>query len=107
MDKFRKKLHHELESVPVIDPHCHLRPHKPEADNLADILLYHHMWIELVSAGMPLKAVTKAGMPHECQAPEIPPLERVKTALPYLKHIRSTTLGVLIRRILNDLYGVS
>jgi len=38
-----------LDQAKVIDPHCHLRLGKPSADNLADILLYHHVWIELIS----------------------------------------------------------
>lgn len=55
---------------------------------------------------MPCKAVSKAGLPHECEDPGILPLERVKTALPYFKHIRGSTLGLFIRWILKDLYGV-
>ena len=102
----REMLHRALATVPVIDPHCHLRLNKPAADNLADILLYHHIWSELVSSGMPAQAVTHAGLPHELADPEMPPWERVRRALPYLRNIRNTTLGLLLRWLLYDLYGV-
>jgi len=95
-----------IDEVTVIDPHCHLRLAKPAADNLADIVLYHHVWIELVSSGMDEREVSKAGLPHECADPGIPPRERVRRALPYLANIRNTTLGLYLRWVLQDLYGL-
>jgi len=95
-----------LEQVPVFDPHCHLRPEKPWADSLADIVLYHHVWLELVSAGMDLHAVTNAGLPHELADPGIPPRERVRRSLPYLTYVRNTTAGLCLRWLLQDLYGL-
>jgi hypothetical protein len=53
MSTYQQVVREALDNTKVIDPHCHLRPEKPCADNLADILLYHHVWIELVSSGMP------------------------------------------------------
>jgi glucuronate isomerase len=95
-----------LDSVRVVDPHCHLRAGKPTADNLADLVLYHHVWIELVSAGMSPLEVTRAGLPHEVRDPEMAPLERVRRALPFLPRIQTTTLGLFLRWLLNDLYGI-
>lgn len=46
------KISEALRTVKVIDPHVHLNAAKPEATTLADIVLYHHVWIELVSSGM-------------------------------------------------------
>lgn len=106
MDRFKHTLCAEIDAVLTVDPHSHLRPGKPEADNLADIVFYHHVWIELVSSGMPIKAVTKAGMPHETADPEMPPLDRLRAALPYLANIGSTTCGNMLRTILRDLYDV-
>jgi hypothetical protein len=106
MKRDRRMVHEALTGVRVIDPHCHLRTEKPCADNLADILLYHHVWIELVSSGMGRYQVTKAGLPHELVDPEIPPFERVRRSIPYLDNIRNTTTGLYLRWILNDLYGV-
>lgn len=106
MNEFAQTLRNELDAVHVVDPHSHLRPNKPEADNLADIVLYHHVWIELVSAGMPITAVTKAGMPHEVANPEMEPQDRLRAALPYLDLISNTTCGNMLRVILRDLYEV-
>jgi glucuronate isomerase len=106
MPTFAQRLKAELDSVPVVDPHTHLRPERPQADHLADLVLYHHLWIELVSAGMPVTATTRTGLPHELADPDMEPLDRVKAALPYLPHLRSTTCGGLLRTILQDLYQV-
>jgi len=94
-----------LDKVKVIDPHCHLRPQKPSADSFTDILLYHHLWIELVSSGMGLYDVTKSGLPHELVDPGIDPRERISRASKYLKYIKTTTVGLFFRWILKDLYG--
>lgn len=106
MPDFARALQAELDVVPVVDVHSHLRPGKPEADDLADIVLYHHVWIELVSAGMPQMAATRAALPHEVADPDMEPLTRLRAALPYLPHLRSTTCGNLLRTILQDLYDV-
>jgi len=106
MTRFDHTLQSELEAVPVVDPHTHLRASKPTTDNLADLILYHHVLVELVSAGMPATAATKAGLPQESADPGMEPLDRVKAALPYLCRIRNTTCGYLLRTLLADLYGV-
>ncbi len=107
MSTAEARLRDALQRVKTIDPHCHLRPSKPAADHLADILLYHHVWVELVSAGMPAHEVSQAGLPHEVRDPGMPPDERVRRCLTWLPSIRNTTLGVMVRWILQELYGVS
>jgi hypothetical protein len=106
MSDARDQIAKALDGVRVIDPHCHLRLAKPAADDLADIVLYHHVWIELVSAGMDQREVSASGLPHELTDPEIAPLERVRRSLKRLPDVRNTTLGLFLRWILNDLYGV-
>jgi len=96
-----------LAAARTIDPHCHLRPSKPSADHLADIVLYHHVWTELVSSGMGRFEATEAGLPHEVRDPVMPPHERVRRSLQYLGNIENTTLGLFLRWILEDLYDVS
>lgn len=102
----QRKIGEALRSVAVIDPHCHLDAARPSASTLADIVLYHHVWVELVSAGMGQHEVTRAGLPHEMTDPQMEPMERVRRALVYLPRIRNTTVGVLLRWLLGDLYGV-
>ena len=94
-----------LDQVRVIDPHCHLRLAKPAADTIAHIVLYHHVWIELVSAGMPQTEVTKTGLPHEISDVGMDPVDRVRLALPWLERTRNTITGVMLGWILKDLYG--
>jgi len=106
MSKTREAIAEILEQAPVIDVHCHLRPDKPAADSLADLVLYHHVWIELVSAGMPATEVTLAGLPHELADPGIPPLERVRRSLAHLPRIENTVSALLLRWLLQDLYGL-
>jgi hypothetical protein len=100
------KINDALDRVVVVDPHCHLDASQPAARNLADIVLYHHVWIELVSAGMGQYEVSRAGLPHELADPQMEPMERVRRALPYLPRIRNTTVGMLLKWLLADLYGI-
>ena len=104
--EIQSKISEALNSVAVIDPHTHLDGTRPAARNLADIVLYHHVWIELVSAGMAQNEVTVAGLPHELADPQMESLERVRRALPYLPRIRNTMVGTLLTWLLNDLYGI-
>ncbi|MSS72236.1 MAG: hypothetical protein EXS64_12210 [Candidatus Latescibacteria bacterium] len=106
MSDARDQIRKALDEVRVIDPHCHLRLAKPSADSLADIVLYHHVWIELVSSGMDQFEVSASDLPHELADPEIAPLERVRRSLKHLPNTRNTTLGLFLRWILKDLYGV-
>lgn len=106
MPDFEQTLRETISQAPAIDPHSHLRPDRPQAQTLADLVLYHHVWIELVSAGMPAEATSAAGLPHEVTDPGLPPLARARAALPYLPRLRNTTLGYLLRTLLEDLYGV-
>ena len=101
------RLRAEIDALPVIDIHTHLRPSHPNGHDLAEVLLYHHLGTELMSAGMPPEAVSTSGLPHEVADPGIEPLERVKAALPYLPRIRNTTVGGFLRTILTDLYCLS
>lgn len=101
------KISDALRTVKLIDPHVHLNAAKPCAGNVADVVLYHHVWIELVSCGMGQYEVTKAGLPHELVDPEMDPLDRVKRLLPHLPKIRNTTVGTLLRWLLQDVYGLN
>ena len=103
--EIRRTIDGALRDVRVMDPHCHLDAQKPVARTLADILLYHHVWIELISAGMGQKETNLTGLPHELVDPGLPPEERVRRALPWLPRIRNSTISVLLRWLLEDVYG--
>lgn len=106
MDTPGKEIGRALEQVKTFDPHCHLRLHKPGADSLADILQYHHVWIELVASGMGQYEVASTGLPQELRDPEIPPLDRARRILAHLPNIANTTVGLFLRWTLQDLYGI-
>ena len=100
----RDRLSAAVDAIPAVDVHTHLRTDKPHADHLADIVLYHHLGTELISAGLPADAIWKDELPHELVDPGIDPYDRVRNALPYLKWVRNTTAGGFLRTILRDLY---
>jgi hypothetical protein len=102
----RTKINDALRAAAVLDPHCHLDPERPCAGDPAEIVLYHHVWIEAVSAGMGQFEVSKSGLPHELTDPGIEPLERARRVLPFLPRIRNTTVGLLLRWLLEDLFDL-
>lgn len=106
MKEVHKELDYVLSNVRTIDPHCHLNVEHPSANNLADLILYHHVWIELISCGMGQQEVSLSGLPQELRDPEISTLERVSRALRYLPNIKNTTLGIFLRWLLMDLYEI-
>jgi glucuronate isomerase len=101
----RRTIAKALQGARTMDPHCHLNPGKPVALNLTDILLYHHVWIELISAGMDQRETNLTGLPHELADPGLEPAERVRRALPFLPRIRNSTIAVMLRWLLEDVYG--
>jgi glucuronate isomerase len=83
-----------IEQTPIIDPHTHIRCDQPTAPDLAALLSYHWVQTELHAVGMPA----------EDDAAALPPDERVRRALPYLKRMRNTAMAWCLFRIFRDLY---
>ncbi len=79
----------------MIDVHSHLKWDHPGAHSLADIVFYHFVAYELMSAGMPREAL-------ELEDDG----ERLKAALPYLPLIRFSGTAYALKRVLQDLYGM-
>ena len=102
----RARLRAAIDAIPVIDVHTHLRIDRPHAGHLADVVLYHHLGSELISAGLPADTIWRDELPHELADPRRPPKDRVRSALPYLRRIRNTAVGCLLRTLLEDLYDV-
>jgi len=92
----------ELAEVPILDVHTHLVGGKLAARGLHDVLLYHMVVSDLYASGCPSGArLTQfPGWPSEAEAHE-----RIKQALPYLRHIGSTSSSWGVRIILRELYG--
>ncbi|HEY9594772.1 MAG TPA: hypothetical protein VHE79_09860, partial [Spirochaetia bacterium] len=88
-----------LSALPVLDVHTHLDAGHLSARGLHDILLYHMVVSDLVSAGCP----DRERLPEEPTDEEA--AARIERALPYLPRIRGTSMSWGLRIILADLYG--
>ena len=96
-----QEIEEALREIPVIDIHTHLVGGKLSARGLHDILLYHMVITDLYSAGCP------SGM-RLSEYPKWPTTKeahnRIREALPFLKHINNTSSFWCVRTILKELY---
>ena len=88
-----------LASQPMLDAHTHLDAVHPCARGLHDILLYHMVVSDLVSAGCPDRERLPESPSDELAA------SRIERALPYVSAISSTSCSWGARIILEDLFG--
>ena len=97
-----QKVLEALNATPILDAHTHLVGGRLGARGLHDILLYHMAVSDLYAAGCPSGArlTQYPGWPDAAEAHR-----RIEEALPYLDHVRNTSISWGIRTILKDLYG--
>ncbi|MEM0371005.1 MAG: hypothetical protein QXG46_06385 [Ignisphaera sp.] len=89
------KLYNEIQGIDVVDIHEHLNPSRLSAKSFNDIIFYHYIVTELISAGMNREEFEK-----------LSPIDRFVKALPYFKFIRNTATFWSLKQILKDLYGL-
>ena len=89
-----QRIERMIGDTPIVDPHTHIRCDQPNAPDLAALMSYHWVKTELIAVGMPPKDLD----------PSLPPDERVRRSIPYLKHMRNTAMGWCLYRIFRDLY---
>jgi hypothetical protein len=101
LDHTQRDLEAALAEMPIIDVHTHLVGGRLAARGLHDILLYHMLISDLYGAGCPSGArLTEfPNWPDEAEAHQ-----RIQEAIPYLPHIRNTSIWWVARMILKDLY---
>ena len=94
-------LYDELCALPLLDAHTHLVGGKLAARGLHDILLYHMGVSDLYAAGCPSGArlTQYPSWPSRAEAHA-----RIREALPFLSHVRNTSISWGVRTILKDLY---
>ena len=96
-----EELSRRIAALPMLDAHTHLVGGKLGARGLHDILLYHMVVSDLYGAGCPSGS-------RLSQYPLWPDREeahaRLREAVPYLRHIRNTSMYWGVRIILADLY---
>lgn len=85
--------------MPLLDIHTHLDAGHLAARGLHDILLYHMLVSDLVSAGCP----SRGRLPEDPDEAEVE--SRLVEAIPYLKYVQNTSIFWGARTILRDLYG--
>ncbi len=96
-----REIESSLEAVPVLDAHTHLDATHLTARGLHDVLLYHMVVSDLVSAGCPdRERLSETPMEEEARS-------RIERALPFLPGIANTSCAWGLRIILKDLYGWS
>ncbi|MCL5995109.1 MAG: hypothetical protein M1546_03515 [Chloroflexi bacterium] len=98
-EKLVTTLEEGLAEVPLLDIHTHLDAAHMAARGLHDILLYHMVISDLVSAGCP----SRARLSEEPDDEEA--RTRLSEAIPYLPYIQNTSIFWGVRIILRDLYG--
>jgi hypothetical protein len=98
-DKILMELEEGLAEIPLLDAHTHIDAGHLSARGLHDILLYHMVISDLVSAGCP----NRARLSEEPDDSEIE--SRLVEAIPYVKYIQNTSCFWGVRIILKDLYG--
>ena len=97
--RIRGALEEGLQATPLLDAHTHLDAGHLAARGLHDILLYHMVISDLVSAGCPSRARLSED-PEDTEAEA-----RIVEALPYLCHIQNTSIFWGVRIILRELYS--
>jgi hypothetical protein len=94
-----REIERSLGEIPLLDAHTHLDATHPSARGLHDILLYHMVVSDLVSAGCRDRArLSESPSEEEARA-------RIERALPFLPAIANTSCAWGVRLILRDLYG--
>ena len=94
-----RTLEEGLAEIPLLDIHTHLDASHLAARGLHDILLYHMLISDLVSAGCPSRERLSED-PSDAEA-----TARLEEAIPYLPHVQNTSIFWGVRIILRDLYG--
>jgi glucuronate isomerase len=75
------RIFHELESIPLIDPHTHINPHAAASKTLADIMGYHYYTELAHSAGMPRQRI---------EGENLEPKEKVHRLVEHLGPLENT-----------------
>lgn len=95
MDDLEKRLYDEISKIALIDPHSHIDPHSPTAQDLDDLLGYHY-YTELAHS---------AGMDQAPLRSEVPAEERVRAVAQYLPAIENTVQYSWLLEIARELFG--
>ena len=102
-----KRIKKEIEKIPVIDLHSHIKIDSPNAKNLAQILFYHFVYRELISSGRDIKGIKKdiSGFASHLLPEDNKVTEAVLSKyISYFEDLKNTTTYWALNRIFKDLY---
>ena len=88
-------LYRELDKIPLIDPHTHIDPHRPAAQNLAELLGYHY-YTELAHS---------AGLPTSHFANNTSPKQMVADLVTMSEHLDNTIQWSWMLELSRELFG--
>ncbi len=92
----RRQLFAEIDSWELTDPHTHINPQAPAAQNLADILGYHYYTELAHSAGLPREQI---------EDPQLDPPEKVRRILEYLPALDNTIQVSWLVEMAREFFG--
>lgn len=84
-----------VDSIPMVDIHSHIDGEHPNAKDARQIIFYHYIVTELLSAGAPPSIFS----------PDLSVEQAVKEAIPWLSMIRNTSTYWCLIYLLTELYG--
>src|SRR3954452_17163965 len=94
-DPAARELFDEMRRWPIFDPHSHIDPHRPAAQNLDEVLGYHYYTELAPSSGMPAGRVS----------PELPRPERVRHLAESLDRFDNTVQYSWLLEIARTFHG--
>ncbi len=92
----RQRLQAAVAQIPAVDIHSHIDFRRPAATDVGDVVFYHYIVSELMTAGMPRALLSSENAPRD----------RLRAAVPYLSRIANTSTHWALRRIVRDLYEI-
>lgn len=84
-----------VDSIPIVDIHSHIDGEHPNAKDARQIIFYHYIVTELLSAGAP-PSIFSTDLTVE---------QALKKAIPWLSFIRNTSTYWCLIHMLRDLFG--
>jgi|GEM_PF-3724687 len=98
-----KRIKKEIDGIPLIDLHTHIRIEHPNAKSLAEILFYHFVSLELTSSGADV-VEDLPDFAHPLPEDEQKVDKILVKYIPYLKNIENTGTYQALSNIFRDLY---
>lgn len=107
--RYYDELHHELQSMTIIDAHEHLVTEQQRINQPIDVLhlLSLYAWFDVMSAGLPTTGIKKAISDNYMIDLSVPLEKRWRDTWPYIQQIKQGSYYRPTKIALQDIYGIS